>query len=185
MTHGTQMKHALCLSLLAATALTAGCGTIQTMQNMAASEDFKSSGAAKMDNSLSVVALGVNGNFATDGTADAPHGQVLAEIRKFGETLAQRLPAEFPDALKPYGVGISPPGRGVPLLRIYIADGRGQCDPQRGSCVAEAQINGTLIGSDGQRAWWFTYWVDVDDPDKNTYKNIVEAMARDQVVTPD
>jgi hypothetical protein len=183
------MKHALYLSLLAAAALIAGCGTLQAMQNMAAVEDFKSSGTAKMDNSLSVVALGVNGNFEADGTANAPTGQVLAEIRKFGETLAQRLPAEFPGVLEPYGVRISPPGRGVPLLRMYIADGRGQCDNQRGSCVAEARIDGTLIGSDGKRAWWFTYWVDVDDPDKNTwrniYKRIVEGMAKDQVVTPD
>jgi hypothetical protein len=183
------MKHALRLSLLALAALAAGCVTVQGMQTLATSEDFKSSGAAKMDNSLSTLALGINGNFEPDGSADAPTGQALAEIRKFGDTLARRLPAEFPEQLKPYGVGISPPGRGVPLLRLYLASGRGQCDGQRGTCQAEARIDGSLIGSDGRRAWWFTYWIDVDDPDQNTYRNIykriVEGMAKDQVVTPD
>lgn len=183
------MKHAIRTALLAACILAAACGTVESLKALPANEEFQSSGSARLDNSLSTLAVSVNGNYQPDGSADAPSGQVLAEIQQFAGTFARRFPAEFPDTLKPYAVASSAPGRGVPLLRLYIASGRGSCDERRRSCVAEARIDGSLLDSSGKRAWWFSYWVDVDDPDERTYKaiykRIVEAMAKDQVVTPD
>lgn len=183
------MKHAIRAVVLAACALASACGTVENLKALPANEEFQSSGTAKLDNSLSTLAFSVNGNYQPEGTADAPTGQVLAEIQQFGGSFARRFPAEFPDYLKPYAVGSSAPGRGVPLLRLYIGSGRGSCDDRRRSCLAEARIDGSLIDSNGKRAWWFNYWVDVDDPDERTYKNIykriAEAMAKDQVVTPD
>jgi hypothetical protein len=182
------MKTLIRIALLALAATVAACDTVQALRALPTSEDLQSSGTAKMDNSLSTLALAVNGNYAPEG-AGAPPAQAQADIRQFAGALARRFPDEFPDRLKPYGVEISAPGRGVPLLRLYIADGRGSCDESGRLCRAEARIDGSLIDSSGKRAWWFTYWLDVSDPDTHTwkelYQRILDAMAKDQVVTRD
>jgi hypothetical protein len=183
------MKHALRIILLAAAGLAAACNPVNAMREQVAWQDFQSSGTAKLDNSLASLAVSVNGGFTPGDGPDAPSGAILVQIQGFGRGLSQRLPAEFPDPLDKYHVAVVAPGHGVPLLRMYLADGRGQCDEQHQDCHAQVRIDGTLVGADGKRAWWFTYWVDAGDSSERAYRDIgqhiVDAMAKDQAVTPD
>jgi len=183
------MRHALRILLFAAAGLVAACNPVATLRDEVDRQDFQSSGTAKMDNSLASLAVSVNGGFTAGEGPDAPSGAILEQIQGFGKNLAQRLPAEFPDQLEKYHVTVVAPGHGVPLLRMYLADGRGQCDEQHQDCHAQVRIDGTLVGTDAKRAWWFTYWVGTGDSSERACRDIasriVDAMAKDQAVTLD
>jgi len=180
------MKPRARLLLLAACATLAACDTVQTLQKMQIADDFQSGGPAA-EPPLNVLAIVANPGYTTENSPDAPTGAGLELVQRFARELAQKFPAEFPYQLHPYGVAASAPGKGVPLLRVYVSTARKQCyQTANGDCETQARLDGSLIGSSGKRDWWFTYWVTLDDFNDATYraiyKQLAAEMAKAQVV---
>lgn len=179
------MKRALRNLLLAACLPLAACETVQALQRVQAMDDFQSGGPAA-EPPLTVLAFSVNPTYTPDGASDAPNAAGQQLVQRFAQGLAQKFPADFPDQLRPYGVAAAQPGKGVPLLRLYIATARSQCYQASRDCETQARLDGTLIGASGRRDWWFNYWVTLDDLSDKTYpaiyRQIVAEMAKAQVV---
>jgi hypothetical protein len=163
-----------------------GCAAVETLQKIQSEATFQSGGPAA-EPPLSVLALAVNAGYAPDNGPDAPTAAGVELVQRFARDLAQKFPADFPDHLRPYGVAVSAPGKGVPLLRVYVSTARKHCyETSNGDCETEARIDGSLIGSSGKRDWWFTEWITLDSYNDSTfrafYKQLAGEMAKAQVV---
>jgi hypothetical protein len=180
------MKRAVRILLLAACLPLAACETADTLRKIQAAEEFQSGGPAA-EPPLSVLAIAANPGYTPDTSPDAPALADQEEVKRFAQGLAQKFPVDFPPYLQAYGVAAGSPGKGVPLLRVYVATVRKRCYQEGRSCETEARLDGSLIGSSGKRDWWFNYWITVDDFNDATYRNICKRLAAEmlkaQVVT--
>ncbi len=181
------MKRAVRVLLACACIPLAGCVAVDTLQKIQSESAFTSGGPAA-EPPLSVLAIAANPGYTPDNGPEAPTAAGVELAQRFARDLAQKFPADFPDQLRPYGVAVSAPGKGVPLLRVYVSTARKQCyETAQGECETEARIDGSLIGGSGKRDWWFTEWVTLDNYNDGTfrllYKLLADEMAKAQVVT--
>jgi len=179
------MKRAVRVLLICACISLAACAAVNTIEKMQAAQEFQSGGPAA-EPPLNVLAIAVNPGYTPDTGPDAPSGAGVELVQRFGQELAQKFPADFPEQLRPYGVASGAPGKGVPLLRLYLSTARKQCYEASQECVTQARIDGSLIGSSGKRDWWFNDWVTVDGFNDKSYRDfyqrLVAEMAKAQVV---
>ncbi len=173
------------LFLLACCGLAASCVSMDRLRNDYYSE-FETSGASTSDELLGIVAISVNPQVTAEQSGEKPEAQ--AQAREFAAAFARKFTENFTARLRARGIAIHDPGRGVPLLRLYVSDFKTRCqNPQ--DCLLQVRLDGTVVDSTGKRAWWFYDWVTPEYMDTPGYENfydlLLKAMVKDQVIPVD
>lgn len=172
----------LCLALGA-------CSAVSAMKAAMPSQ-YQSSGTIKSDAALAAVAISFNENFSPNASSedgDSVQGASSPEaIQRFTREFGRRVQQDLPDRLRAHHVAVRPPGRGMPLLRLYISSYRANCRFQQNPCVTELRVDAALMEDGGTRSWWYNDWVAMDDIDQATYdefyRDLLDTMIKDQVI---
>ena len=178
-------RHLLRPLLLAGCGLAAGCASMDRMRNDYNTE-FETSGASTSEELLGIVAISVNPLVTAEQSGEKPEAQ--AQAKQFGEAFSRKFTEDFSARLRARGIVIHDPGRGVPLLRLYVSDFKTRCQDQQ-DCLLQVRIDGAAVDSTGKRVWWFYDWVAPGYMDATGYENLynllLKAMVKDQVIPVD